>query len=335
MGLTSYKIDLEQELEFSKKLGEGAFGIVYLAKFRGETVAVKQLLSTAVDEDSVARFKFEILLLTRLHHPNITQILGAAWTAPHLAIVLEYAENGDLSCYLKKHMEKCNWRNGRLKFLKNIAHGMRYLHNRDPPVMHRDLKTENCLITSWLGLKLSDFGESREKIKNNELENLTQVGTPFFVAPEVFRGDFYTESCDVFSFALVLGCLGIADGSVIKLFSSDMRMGRQLSVSDKQKINPNHIAMGHQTGWRADLGDLDWPQKMKKLVTDAWKDDPKVRPGFNEICEELEKWSFADFGEEGREQEASGKLTVVSVNGQRRRSTDQREGGETRGVEEV
>ena len=67
-----------------------------LKQLRGETVAVKQLVSEKVNADSLSRFKAEILLLTRLHHPNICQILAASWTPPHLAIVLEYALNGDL-----------------------------------------------------------------------------------------------------------------------------------------------------------------------------------------------------------------------------------------------
>ena len=47
-GLSGFKVDVEQELEFHKKIGEGAFGIVYLAKFRGDTVAVKQLIAEKV-----------------------------------------------------------------------------------------------------------------------------------------------------------------------------------------------------------------------------------------------------------------------------------------------
>jgi len=94
--LRGYHIDVEAELQFERKIGEGGFGIVYLAKFRGETVAVKQLISDRIDKASIESFKNEILLLTQLHHPNICQVLAAAWEAPHLAIVLEYAKEGDL-----------------------------------------------------------------------------------------------------------------------------------------------------------------------------------------------------------------------------------------------
>jgi hypothetical protein len=145
VGLSSYQIDMEMELEFQKKLGEGAFGIVYLASFRGDTVAVKQLIAERVDEDSMVRstlahnpnraslnhqlilrplsslcslrsqvrFKAEIILLARLHHPNVCQILAAAWQAPHLAIVLEFAKNGDLGSYLKTKQGKVRARRAR------------------------------------------------------------------------------------------------------------------------------------------------------------------------------------------------------------------------------
>jgi serine/threonine protein kinase len=77
---------------------------------------------------------------------------------------------------------------------------MRFLHCRNPPVMHRDLKLENCLITEFLVLKLSDFGESREAARTEEdAANLTMVGTPYFIAPEIVNGDRYTHQCDVFS----------------------------------------------------------------------------------------------------------------------------------------
>jgi len=106
----------------------------------------------------------------------------------------------------------------------NIAQGMRYLHNRTPPVMHRDLKLENCLVTEHQVVKLSDFGESKEKVEGDEAQ-MTLVGTPYFIAPEVVNGDNYSTPCDVFSFAVVLACIGVSDGSAKKVFSEEVRKG--------------------------------------------------------------------------------------------------------------
>jgi serine/threonine protein kinase len=160
-----------------------------------------------VDKDNMNRFKAEILLLSQLHHPNVCQLLGAAWEAPHLAIVLEFAHNGDLQAFLRKYNQRVKWgdsRNSRygsrLKFIRGVAHGMRYLHNRAKPIMHRDLKLENCLVTDFMCCKLTDFGESRGSIEMDDEDgaNLTMVGTPFFIAPEIVNGDHYSVKCDVF-----------------------------------------------------------------------------------------------------------------------------------------
>jgi hypothetical protein len=296
-GLHSYKIDMQRDLEFKEKIGEGAFGIVYLATFRGETVAVKQLVSEKIDADSLARFKAEILLLANLHHPAICQILAASWVAPNLAIVLEYAHNGDLQLYLKKYKDQVTWnpsgkRGSRLTFVSNIAHGMRYLHNRSPPVMHRDLKCENCLVTQFHVLKLSDFGESRETRANDadDESSMTLVGTPYFIAPEVIRGDSYDISCDVFSFAIVLCCIGVPDGSVRKVFSEELRAGKQLTKMQAAKLKGMHVSNNHARGWRSDLSSFNWPEKMAELVKACWSPDPSTRPTFDEICVEVEGW---------------------------------------------
>jgi serine/threonine protein kinase len=75
-----------------------------------------------------------------------------------------------------------------------IAQGMNYLHGRDPPSMHRDLKPENVLVTEYYQLKISDFGESKS-LKDDDDGNMTVVGTPFYIAPEVARGLNYVCSC--------------------------------------------------------------------------------------------------------------------------------------------
>ena len=73
--MSKYSLPSSQ-LKMEKKLGSGAFGIVYLAKFRGDNVAVKQITSNRVDEENLNRFVDEIVLLSKLHHPNISQVLA-------------------------------------------------------------------------------------------------------------------------------------------------------------------------------------------------------------------------------------------------------------------
>ena len=315
-GLSGYKVDVERELLFQKKLGEGAYGVVYKAKYNGEDVAVKQLLSDKIDESMVRRFKEEIILLTQLHHPNVCQILGAAWDAPHLAIVLEYAKEGDLQVYLKKVGERTKWWK-RIKFMRNLAQGMRYLHGRPQPIMHRDLKLENCLVTEFMVCKLSDFGESRGLKGNGEDEgNMTMVGTPYFIAPEIVNGDQYNEACDVFSFAIVLCCLGVPDGDARKVFNQALRDGLQPTKVQMARLKGMHISNKHLKGWRADLDSFKWPAAMVELVKRCWEGDSAARPRMDEVCVEIEKWRPELFGEvderEGRSTAERQRSTLKS-----------------------
>jgi serine/threonine protein kinase len=64
-------------------------------------------------------------------------------------------------------------------------------------IIHRDLKPDNCLVSQNYTLKVADFGEART-CSEEETENMTQVGTPIFIAPEVVKGDMYNTACDVY-----------------------------------------------------------------------------------------------------------------------------------------
>ena len=220
-----------------------------------------------------------------------------------------------MQVFLKKNGGGLKWAQ-RMKFLSNIAYGMRYLHNRTPVVMHRDLKLENCLITEFLVLKLTDFGESKEKQTANEGALMTMVGTPFFIAPEVVNGDIYDEACDVFSFAILLCCLGVDDGNAKKVFSEPLRSGKMLTKVQEARLKGMHISNKHVSGWRADLGSFKWPDKYMELVAKCWDGDSKKRPTFSEICVILESWEVEErVSGGGGSPEAGGGRRRMSVAG--------------------
>jgi serine/threonine protein kinase len=80
---------------------------------------------------------------------------------------------------------------------------MEYLHHLK--IIHRDLKTENILLTDDLQVKITDFGISKllnDMIKTNC--STQRVGTPFFMAPEVIKSNVYNHKCDVFSFGIIM-----------------------------------------------------------------------------------------------------------------------------------
>uniref|UniRef100_H3G576 Protein kinase domain-containing protein n=1 Tax=Phytophthora ramorum TaxID=164328 RepID=H3G576_PHYRM len=76
-----------------------------------------------------------------------------------------------------------------------------YLHACTPPVIHRDLKSNNVLLTDKLEPKVIDFGVSRGLV---DLTMTAGVGTPYWTAPEILEGKRYTEKADIYSFGVVL-----------------------------------------------------------------------------------------------------------------------------------
>eukprot|EP00727_Mastigamoeba_balamuthi_P014856 m51a1_g9997 putative map3k delta-1 protein isoform 1 (195) ;mRNA; f:59918-60793 len=137
-----------------------------------------------------------------MRHPNIVLFMGASTTDPaKVAIVTEFVSAGSLHSIVHKH-----WRSLRTDWLLqatyDVAVGMAYLHSLSPPIVHRDLKPMNILVDGESSrCKLIDFGLSCVR-RHDHMTGA--IGTPIWMAPEVFRNEPYTEKVDVYSFALVV-----------------------------------------------------------------------------------------------------------------------------------
>jgi len=128
-----------------------------------------------------------------------------------MGLVLEYCDKGMSSAVLRKEGATFHWDDPLVKWVLDVSRGMTYLHgisyqdvesgSKVNGILHRDLKPDNCLVTETYGIKISDFGESRAV---SDKDQMTQVGTPIYIAPEIVKGDRYTSSADVFSFALTM-----------------------------------------------------------------------------------------------------------------------------------
>ncbi|EOA37774.1 hypothetical protein CARUB_v10012635mg [Capsella rubella] len=127
----------------------------------------------------------QVELLLRVHHKNLVGLVGYCDEGESLALIYEYMANGDL----KEHMS-----------------GLEYLHNGcKPPMVHRDVKTTNILLTEHFQAKLADFGLSRSFPTEGETHVSTVVaGTPGYLDPEYYRTNWLTEKSDVYSFGIVL-----------------------------------------------------------------------------------------------------------------------------------
>ena len=171
------------------------------------------------------------------------------------------------------------------KIIADVARGILYLHTRTPPIVHRDIKSLNILVTAeWKGI-VADFGLTT--IKAQQFLK-TYCGSPAWTAPEVLRGLQYDESADVFSFGIVLWEIlsrkppyeGMSPNVIIG-------KGKQLSLDTINRFS-NHLLLSviPENGMRPSIPEGSDPAYVR-LMTQCWDDVPSRRPSFHQIIETL------------------------------------------------
>ncbi|KAJ8756112.1 hypothetical protein K2173_024659 [Erythroxylum novogranatense] len=189
---------------FEKVLGKGGFGTVYHGFLDDTQVAVKVLSPSS--RQGYKQFEAEVKLLLRVHHRNLTTLVGYCYEDTNMALIYEFMANGNLEDHLSdKNKETLSWEL-RLQIALDAAQGLEYLHNGcKPPIVHRDVKTTNILLDDKLRAKISDFGLSRSfLVEDDSHVSTTVAGTPGYLDPEIHGTNWFTEKTDVYSFGVVL-----------------------------------------------------------------------------------------------------------------------------------
>ncbi len=151
------------DVELKTEIGEGAYALVYEGVWQERPVAVKELKLVEASDEQMNDFVTEVTVLASLSHPNVIDFVGACTDPAHLAILLEFMPTGDASILLAREDVQITWER-RLSWLADVARAMQYLHSRTPQIIHRDLKTENVLISAdFQTAKITDFGLSQAK----------------------------------------------------------------------------------------------------------------------------------------------------------------------------
>ncbi|KAF8023544.1 hypothetical protein BT93_F0908 [Corymbia citriodora subsp. variegata] len=187
-------------------IGRGGYGNVFKAKLRsGDIVAVKKLHQMADSgQTDQKEFLNEIRALTEIRHRNIVKLEGFCSHPQHSFLVYEYFNRGSLSTILSSEEEarELDW-NKRVNIVKGVAHALSYMHHDCiPPIVHRDISSNNILLDSDYEAHVSDFGTA--KLLKLDTSNWSAVvGTYGYVAPELAYTMKVTEKCDVYSFGIV------------------------------------------------------------------------------------------------------------------------------------
>ena len=195
----------ERYVRFSEKLGSGASKDVYRAydTEEGIEVAWNVVHLAGVPKSERNRIVHEVRLLERLHHQNIISFHGS-WInreQQQVNFVTEILSSGTLKSFIKK-VQVIRWKIAK-RWAVQILKGLEYLHSQEPPVIHRDLKCENIFINGTSGdLRIGDLGLST--VHRNNGKALSVLGTPEFMAPDMYEEGSYDEKVDIYAFGMCL-----------------------------------------------------------------------------------------------------------------------------------
>lgn len=160
----AFQID-SSEISFRERVDHdspGSFGEVWLAEYRDLPVAVKKLKRRLIEPTFERHFAREIEFMKTIRHANIVLFIGVGYVSPNnqAILVTEYLRRGALSTILQDRSSSIE-HSQKLRFCSDAAKGMRFLHNLDPPRIHRDLKCDNLLVSDRWIVKVADFGTAR------------------------------------------------------------------------------------------------------------------------------------------------------------------------------
>jgi len=179
------------------RIGQGASGGVFISRYPGsnEVVAIKQMVLEQQPKKNLIVNEIEVMKQSR--HPNIVNFLSAYLNQGELWVVMDYMEGGPLTDIVMNSILS----EGQIAAIaKEVLTGLGHLHRQG--VIHRDIKSDNVLMSNCGDIKLTDFGFCAQ-ISSAQSKRITMVGTPYWMAPEVVTRKEYDASVDIWSLGIL------------------------------------------------------------------------------------------------------------------------------------
>ena len=263
-----------------RELGHGAYATVQELEYMGLKCAGKKihdlLLRQGDASYTLRRFEEECRLLSQARHPNIVQFLGVHFQRGVQVpiLVMEYLPTNFTSCIeqygiLPKEIG--------YSILDDVAVGLYYLHSQTPPIIHRDLSSNNVLLTANLTAKISDLGVARIlNLTPLQVSRMTQApGTPAYMPPEVMVANpKYDASIDKFSYGILMIHMFSGRWPEPQVGQVRVESGRMIPVSEAERREVFLRAIGNE-------------HPLMDLILRLINNDPQVRPHASEIVERL------------------------------------------------
>lgn len=299
---------------FSEKLGEGGFGIVYKgwvklsqqssirhvekpAEARNNTkefaVAVKALKVKEHSDGDGA----EIRTLGKIHHVNLVSLLGYCTkrgrAGEEKLLVYEYMENGSLDRFLSMESnEQLAW-GVRYSIALGAARGIAYLHHEcNPPILHCDIKPHNILLDAYFTPKVADFGFARSFHVDSNIIMSGIRGTRGYLAPEWLSAqEHLTSKVDVFSFGMLLmelvrGFKAVEERNMPLLdWAMQCITNGVVIVPELDENNPQSMDQD-----RSSIMEQEALEKLRVLRVALWciQHDPSMRPPMSRVVQLIE-----------------------------------------------
>ncbi|KAJ3594250.1 hypothetical protein NHX12_006581 [Muraenolepis orangiensis] len=248
-------------------IGRGNFGEVYSGRLRFDNTAVAvKACREDLPSEHKNKFLMEARILKQYEHPNIVRLIGVCTQQQPIYIIMELVQGGDFLSFVRTADQSLT-----AKLMVNmavdVASGMEYLESKK--CIHRDLAARNCLVGEGHVVKISDFGMSREEDDGvySAAGGLRQIPVKW-TAPEALNYGRYTTESDVWSFGVVLW----------ETFSRGMTPYTNMTNQQTR----DEVEKGYRMP--APYG---CPSDVYNHMQSCWQADPKKRPSFKNLKDEL------------------------------------------------
>ena len=290
---TIHELEIESsQVKLLDKIGEGNFGHVHKGLLNGFDVAVKTLRTKTGTNENVENpkemLRKEADKMRRLFHPNLCLLICVALDSEPALMILEYMNKGSLEDCVKNDefvRQEINL-NFVLLCLKEIACGMKYLSQQNPPIVHRDLRAANVLVhdeNKHLDFKITDFGLTEILHgRSNSFKQTEEIVLPIcWLPPEALIDKTYSVKSDVWAFGVL----------AFEVFTLGANPGVFLGPDKKSNIkNGKTLTFDNCIQGRRSVKDFGrelCPESLFDEIKICWKFKPEERPTFHALHESL------------------------------------------------